>query len=43
MLVTTVSVLGVLLDEDRQEDDVATSLQVGSVTPPTTVLGLCPR
>ena len=39
-LLTTVSVLGVLLNEEAQEDDVATSLQVGSVTPPTTVLGL---
>ena len=35
--VITVSVLGVLLNAEAQEDDVATSLQVGSKTSPTTV------
>ena len=42
MPVTTVSVLGVLLEAEVQEEDVATSLQVGSVTSPTTVAGCVP-
>ena len=33
---------GVLLEAEVQEEDVATSLQVGSVTSPTTVAGCVP-